>query len=295
MSTAIRTTASSRRPRGTTTSSLYRSRCRLRRPSSVQPDPLARPHPQPSDPPDRRGQDNTRARPRPGDRCQRFSVAPGRPAGVDRALRTQVKRKRYNDRLRDNVQTSIELAITDGLTGLYNRRYIDSTSGRCSTVALAQRPISVMILDIDCFKSINDAYGHDAGDDVLREFALRMRKIHPRHRSRLPLRRRGIRRRDAGNRHGGGDRGGGAPAPAIATEPFSIQHGARSSKSRSRSVSRHCRRPATTRPAFSSAPIMRSIVPSATAATASCRTPPELSDRAVGRATPRKLPRLPAH
>ncbi len=41
-------------------------------------------------------------------------------------LRTQVRRKRYADRLRDGVQNSLELAVTDQLTGLHNRRYLDS-------------------------------------------------------------------------------------------------------------------------------------------------------------------------
>ena len=43
--------------------------------------------------------------------------------------RTQIRKKRYAERLRDNVQQSIEMAITDGLTGLYNRRYMESHLG----------------------------------------------------------------------------------------------------------------------------------------------------------------------
>ena len=92
-------------------------------------------------------------------------------------VRTQVKRKRYTERLRDNVQLSIEMAITDALTGLFNRRYMEThLAGLVEQAAARGKPIAVMILDIDYFKSINDGYGHDAGDDVLREFALRIRK-----------------------------------------------------------------------------------------------------------------------
>jgi two-component system cell cycle response regulator len=91
--------------------------------------------------------------------------------------RTQIKKKRYADRLRDNVQQSIEMAITDGLTGLYNRRYMESHLGSLLEQAAARgKPLTIMVLDIDFFKSINDTYGHDAGDDVLREFAVRIRK-----------------------------------------------------------------------------------------------------------------------
>ena len=92
-------------------------------------------------------------------------------------VRTQVKRKRYTERLRDNVQASIEMAITDALTGLHNRRYME-THLAALTEQAAQRgkPLAVLILDIDFFKSINDGHGHDAGDDVLREFAVRIRK-----------------------------------------------------------------------------------------------------------------------
>lgn len=92
-------------------------------------------------------------------------------------LRTQVRRKRYNDQLRHSVSQSIEMAVTDGLTGLHNRRYLDNHLPRLLERALARRrPLSLMITDLDRFKRINDAFGHDGGDEVLREFARRVRK-----------------------------------------------------------------------------------------------------------------------
>jgi two-component system cell cycle response regulator len=92
-------------------------------------------------------------------------------------VRTQIKKKRYTERLRDNVQMSIEMAITDALTGLFNRRYMEThLSALVEQAASRGKPIAVLVLDIDYFKSINDTHGHDAGDDVLREFALRIRK-----------------------------------------------------------------------------------------------------------------------
>jgi len=92
-------------------------------------------------------------------------------------VRTQIRKRRYTDHLRDNVQASIEMAITDALTGLHNRRYMESHMVNLAEQAGRHgKPLSLMILDIDFFKSINDNYGHDAGDDVLREFALRIKK-----------------------------------------------------------------------------------------------------------------------
>jgi two-component system cell cycle response regulator len=89
---------------------------------------------------------------------------------------TQIKRKRFNDRLRDSVNHTIELAVTDALTGLNNRRYLDKHLKLLFDRAAARgRPLSVCITDIDRFKSVNDTYGHDAGDEVLREFAARIR------------------------------------------------------------------------------------------------------------------------
>jgi two-component system cell cycle response regulator len=89
---------------------------------------------------------------------------------------TQIRRKRCNDRLRNSVRQTIELAVTDGLTGLHNRRYLDNHMKLLVDRAAARgRPLSVCITDIDRFKAVNDTYGHDAGDAVLREFASRVR------------------------------------------------------------------------------------------------------------------------
>ncbi|NRP73379.1 Response regulator PleD [Ensifer psoraleae] len=94
---------------------------------------------------------------------------------VARSL-TQIRRKHCNDRLRASVQQTIELAITDDLTGLHNRRYLDNHLKLLMDRAAARgRPLSICITDIDRFKYVNDTYGHDAGDEVLREFANRVR------------------------------------------------------------------------------------------------------------------------
>jgi two-component system cell cycle response regulator len=92
-------------------------------------------------------------------------------------IRTQVRRKRFADRLRDSVQMTMEMAVTDGLTGLHNRRYLERHLLTLVQQAVTrQKPLSVLVLDIDHFKSINDSFGHAAGDDVLREFSRRVRK-----------------------------------------------------------------------------------------------------------------------
>jgi two-component system cell cycle response regulator len=90
-------------------------------------------------------------------------------------VRTQLRKKRYADRLRRNMQLSLEMAITDQLTGLHNRRYMAShldnlmaAAGNCG------KPLAFVIMDIDYFKAVNDTYGHDIGDEVLREFAHRI-------------------------------------------------------------------------------------------------------------------------
>jgi two-component system cell cycle response regulator len=90
---------------------------------------------------------------------------------------TQVRRKRYGDRLRTNVQLSLELALTDPLTGMHNRRYMEAhMETLLDPQSERRRPLSLVMIDIDHFKSINDRFGHDSGDEVLRGFADRVRQ-----------------------------------------------------------------------------------------------------------------------
>jgi two-component system cell cycle response regulator len=90
-------------------------------------------------------------------------------------VRTQLRKKRYADRLRHNVQLSLEMAITDQLTGLHNRRYMSRhLDNLVETAKKSGKPIAFVIMDIDYFKAVNDTYGHDIGDEVLKEFASRI-------------------------------------------------------------------------------------------------------------------------
>jgi two-component system, cell cycle response regulator len=93
-------------------------------------------------------------------------------------VRSNLRRKRYADRLRNNVQASLELAVVDSLTGLNNRRYFEThLSTLVAQAAECARPLSLMVLDIDHFKGVNDSYGHEAGDQILKGFAKRVRKV----------------------------------------------------------------------------------------------------------------------
>jgi two-component system cell cycle response regulator len=97
------------------------------------------------------------------------------PQELAARVRTQIKGKRYQDFLRDNLDHSLELAVTDQLTGLHNRRYMQTQLGSLLNRALrGGDPLSCLMIDIDHFKKINDNFGHDIGDEVLREFAVRL-------------------------------------------------------------------------------------------------------------------------
>jgi two-component system cell cycle response regulator len=94
-------------------------------------------------------------------------------------VRTQIRRKRLEERLDENYQRSLSMALTDDLTGLYNRRYVfahlKELLGRMTE---GSGGTALMLVDVDHFKQVNDRYGHPAGDAVLRELAHRtMRQV----------------------------------------------------------------------------------------------------------------------
>jgi two-component system, cell cycle response regulator len=106
-----------------------------------------------------------------------YIVRPVDPNELLARVRTQIKRKRYTDHLRTRLEETVEMAILDPLTALHNRRYMAShLKTLFEEAAQRGKPLSVLVLDIDHFKTINDSHGHDAGDSVLREFAMRLRR-----------------------------------------------------------------------------------------------------------------------
>ena len=67
--------------------------------------------------------------------------------------------------------------LTDSLTGLYNRKYLDEIVEKQLNLDMKNGVVyAIMFLDIDYFKMVNDTYGHDVGDDILRKLAITMKK-----------------------------------------------------------------------------------------------------------------------
>ncbi len=92
-------------------------------------------------------------------------------------LRSQLRRLRFQQRLRGNYEKSISLALTDELTSLYNRRYFNTTmDSLLKQAAVSQKSTALIMIDIDHFKKINDTYGHDEGDKILIDVAKRLQR-----------------------------------------------------------------------------------------------------------------------
>lgn len=89
-------------------------------------------------------------------------------------VRTQVRRRRYHERLRNNYEQSLSMALTDSLTGVFNRRYVNAHLPRLlERSGETHKPVACLMFDIDRFKLVNDTYGHAVGDEVLKEIAAR--------------------------------------------------------------------------------------------------------------------------
>ncbi len=88
---------------------------------------------------------------------------------------TQIKRKKYQDQLKENYLTTVTQSVTDGLTGLHNRRYFDTHfANMVAQSKTLNKNLSILVIDIDHFKNVNDQYGHQSGDAVLKEFGRRV-------------------------------------------------------------------------------------------------------------------------
>jgi two-component system cell cycle response regulator len=85
-------------------------------------------------------------------------------------VRTQLRHRRYAEQLRADLERSVTMAVTDPLTGLHNRRFMESHLSTQIDHAIANgKPLSLILFDLDHFKAINDTHGHDAGDGILSE------------------------------------------------------------------------------------------------------------------------------
>lgn len=88
-------------------------------------------------------------------------------------VRERGKLQKMTESLSVRSQNLEQAAVTDGLTGMHNRRYFDDAMTEYLTAfRRIDKPIGMAILDLDHFKKVNDTWGHDAGDEVLRQVAL---------------------------------------------------------------------------------------------------------------------------
>lgn len=86
---------------------------------------------------------------------------------------SQVRRKRYWDQLRQGVPCAPERV--DPLTNMHDRRHLERHLGALvSRNVMRDRPVTLLLMDVDHFQRVNDTYDHDVGDEVLREIARRI-------------------------------------------------------------------------------------------------------------------------
>src|SRR5690606_26302256 len=91
---------------------------------------------------------------------------------IRRQVKEEGKLRAMTESLSARSETLAQAALTDALTGMQNRRYFDDALREyLMEFRRIGKPIGLMILDLDHFKQVNDTYGHDVGDEVLRAVA----------------------------------------------------------------------------------------------------------------------------
>ena len=106
-----------------------------------------------------------------------YIISPLNKEEVRVRVKTQISRKNFQDALKNNLLNNITLAKIDSLTGLYNRYYFNTKAKEFYNLATtSDTPLSLIMIDLDYFKQVNDNYGHLVGDELLKQVSLRLKK-----------------------------------------------------------------------------------------------------------------------
>jgi two-component system cell cycle response regulator len=98
-----------------------------------------------------------------------YIIAPIDQSELKARAKTQLRKKYYQDALKHNLEKSMNLSIKDPLTGIYNRRYLESHMEKLLKQSINNnKHFYVMMIDVDNFKIINDKYGHIIGDEIIK-------------------------------------------------------------------------------------------------------------------------------
>ncbi|HWL85480.1 MAG TPA: diguanylate cyclase [Polyangiaceae bacterium] len=107
-----------------------------------------------------------------------YIMKPVSTAVLTAKVRAACERSRAERRLRYDLRFAELHAMIDPLTGLFNRRHFETRLREASAYAKRHdQPFSIVMLDLDHFKSVNDTYGHETGDHVLAQFASAVRAV----------------------------------------------------------------------------------------------------------------------
>ncbi len=105
-----------------------------------------------------------------------YFIYPVDKSELQARVKTQLRKKQYQDDLRRELEESVDLSTKDGLTGLFNRRYFDIHIKQMvdKSIETGQK-MCMLMFDMDHFKEVNDTYGHPAGDAVLKELSTNLK------------------------------------------------------------------------------------------------------------------------